>query len=142
MKALQYDTTPGGVLVQVHRDSPPDEEWNGLVSYLDDRLEQLVGVLIITVGDGGPSVSQRSTLSAVLKRMRPSTQIVMLTDSLIARGALTAINWMTRRGGQTHVFKRQELERGIGALRLPPDKEREVRTLAKRLLAEVQPATA
>ncbi len=142
MKALLYDTTPGGVLVQVHRDSPPDEEWNRLVGYLDERLEQLEGVLIIAVGDGGPSVSQRSTLNTVLKRMRPSTQVVMLTDSLVARGTLTAINWMTRRGGQTRVFKRQELEKGIEALHLSPARQREVRSLAAELLAQAQSATS
>ena len=135
MKTIVYDTTPSGVMVQIHYGTPPDEEWNAVVDHLEDRLPRLIGVLAIAVGESGPNAAQRARLSAVLEKMPEETHFALLSDSRVTRGILTAINWLSGRQKQSHVFSADELEGALESLRLTPGQAQEVRVAVVRLKA-------
>ena len=136
MKTIVYDTTPGGVMVQIHYGTPPDEEWNAVVGHLEERLSSLVGVLAIAVGEGGPNTAQRARLNAALEKMPEETHFALLSDSRVTRGILTAINWLSGRKKQSHVFSVDDLESAVEALRLTPAQAQEVRDAVARLKAQ------
>jgi hypothetical protein len=135
MKTIAYDTTPGGVMVQVHYGTAPDEEWNAVVDDLERRLLELAGVVAIALGEGGPTPSQRERLNAVVSRMPEATHFALLSDSRVTRGILTAINWLTGRHEQSHVFSADDLEGALRALRLTPEQSEEVRAMVEQLKA-------
>ncbi len=136
MEAIVYDTTPGGVMVQIHYGAPSDEEWNAVVDHLEDCLPRLIGVLAIAVGESGPNTVQRARLNAVLEKMPEETHFALLSDSRVTRGILTAINWLSGRQRQSHVFSADDLEGALETLRLTPAQAQEVRAAVVRLKAQ------
>ncbi len=110
---MRYDISPGGVLVQIHDSSPSDAEWTQLLTYMLKNRERIRYVLAISRGNGSPSSKQRERLAETLRSFPPQLPFALLTDSRIARGVLTALNWMTGRAKYTAVFGPDELGRAL-----------------------------
>lgn len=80
----------GGVLLVVHAPrEPTDQEWAEMMSSSDH--ERLSGAVII-VNDGvRPTPKQRAEIQ---QRMRRDVPLAIVTDSLLTRGAVTALGWL------------------------------------------------
>jgi hypothetical protein len=90
-RSMAYDLCEG-LLLEVHPDCPPDErEWDEFVQWLHAR--DISGIRGLVFAEGpGPNAGQRRKLMSV-KGMKDAKSIV-LTTSVIARGAITALNWL------------------------------------------------
>jgi len=85
------------LVVSVHtKKDPTREEWETLLVALKEAEARKAGdlsrVLTLILGDGGsPDTLMRDALSRLLKG-RP-LKMAVVTDSVVARGAVTAIGW-------------------------------------------------
>jgi hypothetical protein len=120
--APRYDTTADGVLVQVHFRKATDEEWRTLLDYMLARKDSLKAVIAVVHGDSGPGSKQRAALAEVVKQFPAPAPFAMITESAIARAAVTAFNWISNTKDVSGVFSPLEIDRALAFLRL---KERE-----------------
>lgn len=72
-------------------DAPTDEEWVHCVALCRERAGRDSRFLVETRG-GGPDAKQRKALAELMRH--EDTRVAVLTDSIIARGILTALAWL------------------------------------------------
>jgi hypothetical protein len=79
------------VAIAVHDEVPPtDEEWERWVEYFRGRTE---GRALVETHEGaGPNAKQRKVLAERTRGI--DLRAAILTDSLVARGIVTAIAWL------------------------------------------------
>src|SRR5262245_8947272 len=104
MGAFVYGFTKHGVMVQFQLRPPTDEEWAGMLAAIEGRSRTLKSALAVVRGDGGPSSKQREALARVLKSVRSDFRFALVTDSVLVRGALTAINWLAGKAAPPQRF--------------------------------------
>ncbi len=68
---------------------PTDAEWDAMVEKLERERRSFDTVVAVTLG-GTPSARQRKIIRDVLQNVRT----VVVTDSSMARGAVTALSWI------------------------------------------------
>jgi hypothetical protein len=74
--------------------NPPDVEWAQWVDYIATQIQPGSAPRVIVVTEGGsPTAAQRAALSKVTDRYKNEAKVAVLTESVIARGALTALSW-------------------------------------------------
>ena len=125
-RSMAYDAFDG-VILEVHPDCPPDErEWDGFVAWLCAR--DLSRVRGLTFAEGpGPNAGQRKKLMTV-----PGVDVglsVVLTTSLVARGAITALNWLGYKNLKGFDYK--NLVAAMDYLDIPPERHHPI---AQRVL--------
>jgi hypothetical protein len=87
----------GDLLIALHdKDQPTDSQWAALMDNLKTVISKHGGdfsrIYGMVITDGGaPSHSQRELLNNVLSGK--SWKISVLSDSLMVRGVVTALNW-------------------------------------------------
>lgn len=87
VKAMVVDR----VALCVHNENDPtDEEWKAVVSQLEREQRSFDNVVAVTLG-GSLSATQRKAIRGVLKGVRRN---VVITDSSLVRGAVTALGWL------------------------------------------------
>ena len=128
----------GAVVVLVHgREDPSDPEWDAYVAFATAALHGGAapsGLLVTSLG-GSPNAGQRKAIVAVADK-QPVTTCVC-TDSLIARGVVTAIRWL--RAEPMHALPLHDLKGALRLLRVPTDKQDAVIAVVQRLQAELPP---
>lgn len=83
----------GNIFVLAHtQDGPDAAEWNAYLDDLERRATNVgaVRTLVVTEG-GGPDTRQRTRLNEILAGA--PTLAAIVTDSLVARGIVTALGW-------------------------------------------------
>jgi hypothetical protein len=72
-------------------EAPTDDEWTRCVALCRERAGRDSRVLVETHG-GGPDAKQRRVLAEAMRN--EDTRVAVMTDSLVARGILTALAWL------------------------------------------------
>jgi hypothetical protein len=94
----------------------------------------LLGIIVLAVSGKGPDARQRKQLAAVSDLFSKSFRgVALLTDSIVIRGALTAIRWLNPRGPAAEPFALSDIEGALKFLNLSADQKIEVRSLVKAL---------
>jgi hypothetical protein len=87
----------GRTLVVVHNQQPPsDDDWQVFMQAWERNLDHVTAQLVVSDG-GAPNAEQRRTSVARISARRagpPPTAVV--TASLVARGAVTALSWFIK----------------------------------------------
>jgi len=81
------------VILVFHYDlTPAAAEWSSYLDMYTKNIDRLTGVLVITEG-GAPNSAQRKQLSETYEKTR-QVPVAIVSDSAIARGAITAFRWL------------------------------------------------
>jgi hypothetical protein len=130
---IRYENTAHGVMVQVHTGPPMDAEWAAMLDFMVRHKATIKAVLTISQGDSGPTSKQRADLAESLKHMARRLPFALLTDSRVARGVLTAINWLTKRADESRVFPVDGMESALAFFLLDEPEKAAVRALVSKL---------
>jgi hypothetical protein len=133
MPTIHYDVTAHGVMVQVHLADPTSEEWTAMVDFMVARKQVIKAVLAIGRGSGGPNSKQREQLAGAVKEMHPGMPFALLTDSVVTRGILTALNWLTNKQDESRTFPPTDLEQALSFLKLGDAEKAATRALVAKL---------
>jgi hypothetical protein len=133
-------TRHGSYVVYVHtEESPSDEDWDLALRFYEAADASRLRTLVYTDG-AAPNAAQRSRLNTVLgsNKQQPSA---VLTPSLLARTAATAIGWFNP---NFRVFGPRDFDAAFLHLMATPDERRALRALVEKLMAELEigPAAA
>jgi hypothetical protein len=111
MPATMMQECLQGVLLEVHNQFPPtDEEWERLLELAAASLDSACSCLVFSRGPG-PNAAQRKRLAALLHGKKYPTAV--LTDSIVARGAVTALSWV---GHSIRAFATNDVLRALEVL--------------------------
>ena len=126
----------GDVIVLVHNSKHPSEdEWSRYVNAVDicqRSPQQLRGVLVTSLG-GAPNTGQRK---AIVTAAGPQLFVTCVcTDSMVARGVITAINWLY--AARVHALPFHAIDPALEILKVPLDERPALKALAQRLQAEL-----
>lgn len=131
---ISFGMTASFIMVQVNHQQASDEEWTFMVEAVRSQAPALVGIVIITPSGKGPDAGQRKQIAAVAEKFSKSFRgVALLTDSVVVRGALTAIRWLNPRGPAAQPFALQDIEGALGFLKLNAQQKIEVRAMLKEL---------
>lgn len=84
----------GRLLLGVHYQHPPtDEEWARWIALALDPSAEGVRTIVESGGSTGPNAKQRKALAEVVQGV--DIRSAIMTDSLIVRGIVTAIAWLS-----------------------------------------------
>lgn len=136
---VAYGMTTSGVMVQVHHLRPRDDEWDLMLEAMRVANPRLLGIIVVAPSGDGPSPTQRKQIGVLASNYPPTFRgVAMLSDSLLARGSLTAISWLIRVKFERRAFAMGDLEPAMTFLGLSPVQKAEVRIL----LGKLRPAQA
>ena len=80
----------GGTMVVAHGPAnPSDAVWDAYVATMAELRSQVGRALVFTAG-GSPNAKQRANLGQHAGKIRAA----ILTDSIVARGVVTALSWL------------------------------------------------
>jgi hypothetical protein len=127
-------------MVQVHTSEPTDAEWTKMLQHMVARKDTLKAVLAVGHGEAGPTSKQRAQLAETLKRIPRKLSFALITNSRVARGVMTAINWLTKKHAQSQAFPLDGLEQAMVFLRIEDREKAEVRLLVFKLGGLTAPA--
>jgi hypothetical protein len=98
-------------------EAPTAEEWKTYLALVEDSRTVATQVLVHTEG-GGPNASQREAVQNLYSTYKPvSPPVAVLSNSVIARGIVTAISWRYGRE-KIRAFSPSELEAALDWLQL------------------------
>lgn len=131
------------LLLLVHgADNPTDEDWVPYVDFVRAAQSSATPVtaLLVTTHGGAPNAGQRK---AILDAAGARTAITCVcTNSLLARGVLTAISWLHK--DPMYALRLEEIDRALELLRVPreqwPDAKSALAALEQRLMRASGPA--
>lgn len=126
----------GDVLVLVHGDQDPsDVEWNSYVELANNsqRGESPVGGLLVTTFGGAPNAVQRKAIVEVGAIRRVVTCVC--TNSVIARGVITAIRWLL--DAPMHGLRLDQVDEALLLLGVPAQEHPVVKAVVSRLQSQL-----
>jgi hypothetical protein len=131
----------GDVIVLVHgAHNPSDSDWNAYIEYGRAALfgsKPPIGLLVTTFG-GSPNASQRrAVLAAVGSKIVPAC---VCTDSVVARGVITAFSWITTSG--MHALPLNDLDAALRLLKVPDQQHPAIKATIQRLQSQLNNAHA
>lgn len=119
------------VHVVIHDARPPtDDEWESYLAQLRERRDSHPRFFIESYG-GGPDAKQRRALAEVVDK--DAMRVAVLTDSIVARGILTALAWL---GLPQRAFAIGAQREAIAFLELDEDEAERLLEVLPRLRAE------
>lgn len=129
------------ILLALHSTKTPETEgWDTYLDAYEDGVKKwgkkLLGSLAVTDG-GGPDAKQRAELAHRLIQPYPHIRGAVVTNSVIARGIITAISWLK---GNARAFGPNGLGDALEHLQMPRAHEEEVWQVLLEL-AESVPST-
>jgi len=116
-------------LVAHGRKNPTDAEWAEFVAASSASLTAIDSVLVFTAG-GALNAAQRAEVQKLFGRVR----ISVLTDSIVARGVVTALGWF---GVPIRAFPPGDLEAAMNHLRVAAARRAELGSALNELKARV-----
>lgn len=126
----------GDLLVLVHGvQNPSETEWNAYVEYARAAVhsaQPLTALLVTTLG-GSPNASQRKAiLTAGGAKLVPTC---VCTDSMVARGVITAISWLS--SVSMHALPLHDIESALRVLEVPVQHHPAVKAVVQRLQSQL-----
>lgn len=95
-KTLGFDKISGCILLVVGKDAPADVDWDGYLAFLKINLSTgSVPRLVVYTAGGAPTALQRKKLQAATEPFAKAAKIAVITASVVARGAVTALSWFS-----------------------------------------------
>jgi len=87
----------GTIVVCVHnQQAPSDAEWREFLEVWRGHRDQIAGQIVYSAG-GAPNARQREdSLAIIHQRSAGAPPTAVVTDSMLVRGAVTAISWVVR----------------------------------------------
>jgi hypothetical protein len=134
-RTLSFGSFMSCVILVHSKAAPSDKDWNKYVEFL--KLQKKPETKILVVGKAGtppPSAAQRAKLTSVFGKVGVPTAV--LTDSQIARGAVTALNWIFPQ--KLSAFPTERLEDALAHLGLPVGFAPDIRKVINSLNAELE----
>jgi hypothetical protein len=117
----------GGTMVVAHGpDNPGEAVWASFVATMKELRSEVGRVLVFSAG-GSPNAKQR----AHLRQQVGTIHAAILTDSIVARGAVTALSWL---GLSIAAFAPPQVTGAMDYIGVPPDE----RELVRRTLGHVK----
>jgi hypothetical protein len=124
-----------GAHLLVHTEVPPtDDEWAVNLAAIAEH-PMLKGIFVYTMG-GGPNAVQRSLYNSTLEKIGIKPKVSVLSGSAIARGILTAFNWV--QGGTMKLFPLDEIGPACDYLGLTGLEQTVLRTELQRFKTELR----
>ena len=112
---------------------PTDDDYDSALRGYGQHLGSFSGILIHTLG-GAPNAAQRKNTSEFWKGKSLPTTVIM-TSSAIARGAITALNWVLPQ--QMKAVKEDDFAGAFAAMSTPAAFHSQVRDAVARLRPQV-----
>jgi hypothetical protein len=98
-------------------EAPTAEEWNEYLKLIVDSRALVTQVVVHTDG-GGPNPKQRDEVQSLYNTYKPAAPpVAVLSNSVMARGIVTAISWRYGRE-KIRAFAPAELDAALSWLRL------------------------
>lgn len=122
----------GRVFVGVHGETNPSEaDWADMMK----AMRSAVGLGCVLIYSAGATLNatQRSEAAAAIKKH--NARVVLITDSILARGAVTAIGWIA---GSIKAFSPAQLQQGINYLQLSTLERSQVQSTVAELRAQLR----
>jgi hypothetical protein len=113
-------------------EAPSDDDWDAHLKAVK-AAPDLQRIVVFTHG-GAPNATQRAALNSVLRNVR--VPIAILTPSLLARGAGTALRWFNP---LMRIFDPDDVERAFDHIGAPNELRRELGLELGALKREVAP---
>ncbi len=111
---IAYSVVDNVLLVCAGDDTPTDEEFGQMVKTIRDLHSSVTGILVLA-GTKRPTSNQRSEMTAVLKRR--ALGLALVSESRLARGAITAIGWFVQ---GVKSFRESEIQQALLFLKADP----------------------
>lgn len=91
---IAFDQLDSAYVLVIGQANPRDAEWAEWVEFVTVNSTPGMKPRIVVVTEGGaPSAAQRAALSDVTEAYKSEVKVAVLTESTMARGALTALSW-------------------------------------------------
>ncbi len=128
----------GNLVVLVHASAPPaDAEFDEYIEFLAKQATPRTRILVFSRG-GSPNAVQRKKVAEVGdKYYGGDTPTAVMTDSPVARGAVTAITWLLSKNKMA-AFPLDKLEDALAFLQIPSAMTPEVRATIAKLEADMR----
>jgi hypothetical protein len=124
-------TRHGSLVIYVHTaEAPNDDEWDRALRFFESKDPGL-RALVYTEG-AAPNAAQRARLNAALGGNKVA--IAVLTPSVVARAAGTAIGWFNP---NLRVFGPTDFDLALKHIRATPQEGAELRALIEKLKDEL-----
>lgn len=131
MPTLAFGRVDRCVLLVHSEEAPTDREWDAYIDFVNAQLPDRIRILVVSNG-GTPSAPQRNQIKDVATQFPDKTiPTAVITTSVLARGAVTAINWFFK---NVRAFAPMEIAEALKFLEIPPEAEAPV----QQALAELQ----
>ncbi|NVB43016.1 hypothetical protein G6O69_34660 [Pseudenhygromyxa sp. WMMC2535] len=122
------------VAVAVFGEQPPsDEEWSEYIATLEGLGSGGHRTLVLSVG-GGPTALQREQLSALMDG-QDDVKVAVLTNSVFARGIVTALRWFRREANAA--FEPGKIDAALDYLELDQRERDRVHLVANDLISRL-----
>lgn len=112
---------------------PTDDDYSGALRGYAQHLGKFTGILVYTIG-GAPNAAQRKATSEFWRGKELPVTVVM-TSSAIARGAITALNWVLPQ--QMKAVKADDFAAAFANMNTPAEYHAQVRDAVARLRPQV-----
>jgi hypothetical protein len=130
MAARMVQEHVASTMVVVHeREDPTSEEWDAYIAACRQLGRRIKRVLVLTAG-GSLNARQRKEVEALFGKV----PIAVLTDSIVARGAVTALSWFNV---PIAAFPPSQVERALDHLQVPAVERAEVVAVLNRARARL-----
>jgi hypothetical protein len=124
----------GATMVVAHGPQPPAQnEWDGHIALCKDGKVKVRRLLVYTAG-GAPDAKQRAQAEKEFGQLR----VAVLTDSVLARGVVTALRWL---GMPISAFPADQVVRAMEDIGVPSAERDEVRSALTRVRTSVMAAS-
>lgn len=124
-ESLEWELV-GDVMVVMTRPGPiPQPRWDNYISDIVENDVRLVFALV--AGSITVNATQRKSAADVLKQKNSSA--VVLTDSRVARGILTAISWL---GANVKAIPWSDIDRAVEETSSPAPVSKRLKQLAEK----------
>jgi len=127
---IAFDRLDSSYVLVIGPASPRDAEWTEWVEFITVNSTPGMKPRILVVTDGGaPSAAQRAALNDVTEQYKSEVKVAVVTESTMARGALTALSWFA--ANVYRPFSPAEVDKALQYLDLPPSKGSEIKGMVR-----------
>jgi hypothetical protein len=122
--SMVYQRAAGTMVIANGPTNPTETEWATYIASIKDLGSQVQRVLVFTAG-GTLNAKQRADIERLLGKVR----ISILTNSIVARGTVTALSWF---GISVAAFAHDQVTRAMDYIGVPPGERELVRETLER----------
>jgi hypothetical protein len=137
MSTIAFEKIGSVYVLAIGKQNPSDPDWARWVAFVTENSHPNMKPRILVCTDGGaPSAAQRASLNEVTQKYRKESKVCVLTDSTVARGAVTALSWFFPELYRAHAPS--EIDKALDFLELPPQTATQAKVQLRVLLKKVE----